>query len=107
MKRKNTRRFDPRYFMEEKTEVNKEIAGVTQGQVVNPADLETMLPGPGASLLQKLRTALMEAGYSGKVLEELLDLAAAAAAAPDMTRTLQVKIYEALIAHYTAKARSK
>jgi len=106
MKRKNTRRFDPRYFMEEKTEVNKEIAGVTQGQVVNPADLETMLPGPGASLLQKLRTALMEAGYSGKVLEELLDLAAAAAAAAG-TANLQLEIYKALIAHYTAKARSK
>jgi len=69
MKRKNTRRFDPRYFMEEKTEVNKEIAGVTQGQVVNPADLETMLPGPGASLLQKLRTALMEAATPARCLK--------------------------------------
>ena len=92
--------------MEEKTEVNKEIAGVTQGQVVNPADLETMLSGPGASLLIKLRATLQKARYSGKVLEELLDLAAAAAAAAGKTN-LQVKIYEALIAHYTAKARSK
>jgi len=106
MKRKNTRRFDPRYFMEEKTEVNKEIAGVTQGQVENSAEFEAMLPGPGASLLINLRAALQEAGYTGIVRKELLDLAAAAAAAPGKAN-LQVKIYKALIAHYTAKARSK
>jgi len=106
MKRKNTRRFDPRYFMEEKTEVNKEIAGVTQGQVENSAEFEAMLSGPGASLLQKLRATLTQAGYTGNVLKELLDLAAAAAGAAGTTN-LQLKIYKALIAHYTAKARSK